>query len=61
MKASINSKGVLKIEAESELEGYALKKWLADYQLPFGESPAVIQIIPDVPVTGYGDIGSGQI
>ena len=28
MKATINSEGVLTISAESELESYAMKKWL---------------------------------
>lgn len=30
MKADLNKEGILKIKAETELESYALKKWLED-------------------------------
>lgn len=31
MKANITSSGVLRIQAETELEGFALGKWAEDY------------------------------
>jgi len=31
MKAQLNSEGILCIDAETEIEGYALEKWLKDH------------------------------
>lgn len=50
MKATLSAEGKLKIEAQDELESYALKQWWKNYN-PEGEGESVLQVETTV-VTG---------